>query len=126
MMISRVKCAGSGFAQNFFELGKLFVVGQDAHNQQVSNFFEAEVVAEGVDQFVYLVPAIPQLARARSLLAVDVFRRDDLRNVRQTREDTFAASVAQAAFDSVLFVKRGVDVIVGLQKFDVILCVFAD
>ena len=49
------------------------------------------------------MPAIPQLARAGSLPAVNIFRGDDLRNVGQAGEDAFAARVAQAAFDAVLF-----------------------
>ena len=113
-------------AQNFFELGKLVVVWHDAHYQQISNFFEAESIAQTFNQLCNFVAAIPQLTRARLFFSVNDSATDDSRNVRQAGKDALTVRITQAALNSVLFVQRGIDVIITLYQVNLTLCISFD
>ena len=60
------------------------------------------------------IRAMAKFAVTGLLLAINNFLRDDLGNVRKPRKDAFAVLVAQAAFDAVFFIKRGIDIVVAL------------
>ena len=108
---------GAAFAQHRAELFQLCRGGQLAEQQQIARFLKGKAAAAAaVDEVLYIIAAVQQLAVCRALDPVHILERPDVRDVGQAGQHPLAGLVAQACLDPKLAVEVFGDVVVLCTK----------